>query len=69
MIDVKKLEIWKPMEWEDEAVDFCRQGIERLSKKELIKYVREAEAFIFKTMMKMELRPRRSFVKRMGRVT
>lgn len=61
---MKKLEITKPREWESEAVDFFCVDLSRLSKAELLEYAKDACAFISKTMFRMELRPKRSLVKK-----
>lgn len=60
----KKVELLTPQAWEGEAVDFIPVETHRLSKSELQKYAKEAQTFIFKTMTQMEVRPRRSFVRR-----
>lgn len=58
------LTIKKPAEWEAEAVDFIPVELERLSKTDLLKYAEEARNFILATMNTMELRPKRSLVKK-----
>lgn len=60
-----KYGITKPREWEAEAVDFFCVELPKISKAELLKYAQEACDFIAKTMHTMELRPRRSFIKRL----
>lgn len=69
---MKKIKLpWKgPREWEGEAVDFYAYGpLEDLSHAELLKFSIEAVCFIGKTMDYMELRPKRSMVKKAQRGT
>jgi len=56
--------IWKPQDWEAEAVDFFCVELKKLSKAELLKYAQDACTFISKTMHRMELRPKRSLIKK-----
>lgn len=57
--------IMKPREWEAEAVDFFCVELKKLTKAELLKYAQEACNFIGKTMGGMELRPKRSLIRKL----
>lgn len=62
---MEKYGITKPREWEAEAVDFFCVELKYLSKAMLLDYAQDACNFILKTMGTMELRPKRSFVKKL----
>lgn len=61
-----KIEITKPREWEAEAVDFFCVELEKLPRRDLLKYAEEARSFISKTMYRMELRPKRSLIRKLS---
>lgn len=70
-LNFKKPYIWKPQDWEAEAVDFfCVDfcgDYARIPKKDFLKFALEAQEFISKTLWLMELRPKRSLVRRQKR--
>jgi len=71
------LPYWDPMpqcppkmtaqEWEATAVDFLPVEIKKFSKKDLLRFAEDARTFILVTMGQMELRPRRSYLRRLAR--
>jgi hypothetical protein len=56
-----------PEEWEAEAVDYIPVEVGKLSKKDLLSFAVDARAFIFRTMAQMEVRPRRSYLRRLAK--
>lgn len=54
-----------PGEWEAEAVDYVPVEVKKLSKKDLLQFALDARQFIMRTMNQMELRPRRSYIRRL----
>lgn len=57
-----------PEQWEAEAVDYIPVEVGKLSKKDLLTFAEDARAFILRTMGQMELRPKRSFIRRLAKV-
>jgi len=53
--------------WEAEAVDYAPVEIEKLSRKDLLQFAVDARQFIMRTMTQMELRPKRSYLRRLKR--
>jgi hypothetical protein len=60
--------IMGPRDWEAEAVDFFTVQLDKATKKELLRYSKEAMTFISKTMAMMELRPKRSYIQNLKRI-
>lgn len=61
----KAAKVMTAIEWEAEAVDFMPAELNKMSAADVLKYALEAQDFIFKTMDQMELRPSRSFIRRL----
>jgi hypothetical protein len=62
----KKAEkIMTAIEWEAEAVDFMPAELDKMLAADVLQYAQEAQDFILRTMLQMELRPSRSFIRRL----
>jgi len=59
------MKIMTPQEWEAEAVDFMPVELDKMVAADVLKFATEAQTFIFKTMTQMELRPKRSLIKKL----
>lgn len=57
--------IMTPLEWEAEAVDFMPVELDKMFHVDILAYAEAAQTFILKTMQQMEVRPRRSFIRRL----
>lgn len=56
-----------PERWESEAVDYVPVEVAKLSKKDLLAFAVDARSFILRTMGQMEVRPRRSYLRRVAK--
>lgn len=63
----KIVKVQTPAEWEAEAVDFIPVELDKMFAADVLKYAQEAQDFIFRTMGQMEVRPRRSFLRRLAK--
>lgn len=61
------MKIMTSKEWEAEAVDFMPVELEKWFAKDILQYAIAAQAFIFKTMSEMEVRPKRSLVRKLAK--
>jgi hypothetical protein len=64
---LKTEKVMTPAEWEAEAVDFMPVELEKWYAPEILNYALQAQDFIFRTMTQMELRPKRSFARRLAK--
>lgn len=63
----KPVKVMTAIEWEAEAVDFMPAELDKMFAADVLKFAKEAQDFIFKTMDQMELRPSRSFIRRLAK--
>lgn len=64
---MKNSKIMTPAEWEAEAVDFMPWELDKMFAKDVLAYAMEAQSFIHRTMSQMEVRPKRSLVRRLAK--
>lgn len=64
---VRNEKVMTATEWEAEAVDFMPVELDKMFAADVLLYAQQAQDFIFRTMMQMELRPSRSFIRRLAK--
>lgn len=63
----KAEKIMTAAEWEAEAVDFMPYELDKMDAPDVLKMAEAAIDFIFRTMNQMEVRPKRSLVRKLSK--